>query len=182
MNNVKSILKSGMIVVNKGGDKYLVLLNSPYGNILSNLNGGWMSLESYDDELKLKDERDSEYNISRIYEPKFKGCLSKFISEFETEREHYRVIWERVEYKYQLRNKVNIVDTGLTFTTYLEFIKTNYPQYLGQYVYDELPREDETFEIVGRGKCEYSSRIIYVIQNSREQVYLIGEEGIERRK
>lgn len=69
--NIKD-LKTGMRIITRNGDTYIVLKNvkTPYGRVEDmyvQKNGGWMSSSSYNEDLTIKGERNSDYDIMKVY-------------------------------------------------------------------------------------------------------------------
>lgn len=97
MENVKSLLKSGDIVVLKSGEKCKVFLDYEthyYGKGCFAFIGSndFMSLSSYDDNLCNKPIFNN-YSINKIYRPKADGDL------MSTDLDDYKLVWERKEVK-----------------------------------------------------------------------------------
>ena len=80
----KSDLKGGMVVKTKNGFLYLVA-----GNMLLR-DGGWTSLDNYDDDLNNKYKRDID--IIEIYDDYNPHIISRFMSNNPT-----KSIWKREE-------------------------------------------------------------------------------------
>lgn len=96
---LKKDLKTGMVVELGTGEKYLVMLDSGIKNIwrstvdLVSLNGGWMSLESYNDDLKLKNDEKSDWNIVKVYNPDLD--IQFMFNNLDAMLENLKVVWER---------------------------------------------------------------------------------------
>ena len=62
----KSELKTGMVVKRRNGDKYMVLLDTPHGNIFIRRNG-WCSMEEFEDDLHAVGSE--KFDIVAVYRP-----------------------------------------------------------------------------------------------------------------
>lgn len=97
----KSDLKTGMIVVTRDGEKYMVMLNVEYATITSILSkpnvivseSGWMSLDNYFDDLKSLANGD-EFDIVAVYSPLMAASLwRKNLSDSGD----WKCVWKREE-------------------------------------------------------------------------------------
>ena len=73
----KSNLKNGAIVELRNGDKFILLLNTYYGNdkedyFVSLENGGYLNFNDYDENLEIKDGK-KEYDIMKICQKYYIG-------------------------------------------------------------------------------------------------------------
>ena len=97
IREIKSKLLSGMMVVTRGGDRYLVLRNTGMketditgldlligirGNVVGKY--GWMNLQDYDKDLRYSDDC---YSIQAIYAPRYASEICDF--------KKYKEIWNR---------------------------------------------------------------------------------------
>ena len=94
----KSDLKIGDVLQTRNGYKYFLVLNSEWGcckDIMLNLNGGFMPLEDYNENLLCKD--DNEFDIVKVCSngivPNFEGHVLNKKTGFE------EWTWEREEDK-----------------------------------------------------------------------------------
>lgn len=95
----KSDLKTGMIVVTRNGDEFMVMLNVEYCNSVLAPNvivskSGWMPLCKYSDDLKLHIDDESELDIVAIYSPSRAASLYRkdLSDDF-----YWTCIWKREE-------------------------------------------------------------------------------------
>ena len=87
----KSDLKTGMVVELRNGDKYLVMLNPDCeGRELIRFNGGYMSLNAYDNELMLK-KLNENFDIVKVYSAE--GSICWLLGDKELVK--FKPIWER---------------------------------------------------------------------------------------
>ena len=97
----KSDLKTGMIVVTRDNDEYMVMLNvefSATGSKPQNFlvsKDGWMPLSKYSDDLKLgEDEEMPELDIVAVYAPLMEASLwRKNLSDTDD----WVCVWKREE-------------------------------------------------------------------------------------
>lgn len=97
----KSDLKTGMMVVTRDNDEYMVMLNvefSATGSKPQNFlvaKDGWMPLSKYSDDLKLgEDEEMPELDIVAVYSPLMEASLwRKNLSDTDD----WECVWKREE-------------------------------------------------------------------------------------
>lgn len=94
MENVKSLLKSGDIVIVRNGGKYRVYPDYETG-VFSRIDDiGFNRMEEYDDSLLVKPLKGSRrYDITKIYRAKDPTVLTS------SNLDNYRLVWERKEVK-----------------------------------------------------------------------------------
>lgn len=96
----KSDLKTGMMVVTRDGDKYMVMLNVEYATeFKESLNvivseDGWMPLWRFSKDLKLNANDTSELDIVAVYSPKMTASLWK---KNIKDDDYWECIWKREE-------------------------------------------------------------------------------------
>lgn len=90
----KSDLKTGMMVVLNSTERYLVLLNTPHGDVLSRIEQGWgyMLLKNYSEDLIFDDGDDTEiseeYSVAEVYS-------ANDIQRLITKRTKRQLLWSR---------------------------------------------------------------------------------------
>jgi hypothetical protein len=84
----KDDLRTGDVVTCKNGDKYMVMLNTNHGDILSKKHNGFNNLSAYNDLLHIIDS--TEYNIINIS----RSSSSGGIGWVRYENGNYKTIWE----------------------------------------------------------------------------------------
>jgi len=91
----KADLKTGMVVITKLRN-YLVLLNSPLGDILVR-EGGFVSLESYNDSLE--NNVFPAYSIIKVYSPLIESLILKSVLEDNfSDTGRWKVVYDRKEH------------------------------------------------------------------------------------
>jgi len=85
----KEDLKTGMRVTCRNGEVYVVLLGSTDGDVLCEFDGGFNWLDDYDQDLIMKGEDLSEFDIIKIQEP--------VVSNLAQRTSLGMIIWEREE-------------------------------------------------------------------------------------
>lgn len=93
----KSDLKTGMVVEVKNGEKYLVMLNAENKSMsLINFNGGFMSLDDYDESLNCVNGDDvDEWSVIKVYS--LEKNISVIFSCTNRVIKNAKVLWERRE-------------------------------------------------------------------------------------
>ena len=84
----KDDLKTGMVVELKNGTKYMVLLDTPCGDVLIR-DAAWSPFSRYDHNLNQDNLYDPLCGIARVYKPN---------GEYQMERKYWgemELIWER---------------------------------------------------------------------------------------
>lgn len=89
----KSDLKTGMIVQTRRGDRFLVMCDpNAEGRELIDFNGGYVSLASYDEDLRLKSMFfKDDFTIDKIYSAG--NTIAHLLK--DTDRMELKLIWER---------------------------------------------------------------------------------------
>lgn len=84
--------------------------------------------------------------------------------------------------KFNVGDRVKIIDSGKKFSTYVEWFTKNAPELAGYYRFDSSAELDEEYKIRRIAPhLEHENKTLYAIQNPKtDYVYLIGEEGIEK--
>lgn len=70
---------------------------------------------------------------------------------------------------------VTVFDLGGAYTMYQDFLKDNYPEYLGNLAYGESPDLETKYEVVGVGSHKTSPDTLCVLMNVRGQVYIVSD-------
>ena len=90
----KSDLKTGMIVELRNGKMYLVMLNPDCEDReLISLDGGFMSLCDYEENLRWAKSFDDQWTVVKIYSLENSICF--ILSEKEEALKNKKLIWER---------------------------------------------------------------------------------------
>ena len=96
----KSDLRTGMIVVTRDGDEYMVMLGASYAELTSDpfdvivSKNGWIPLHRYSDDLNLKADDMPEFNIVAVYSPLRAASLWR--KDIANNRS-WKCIWKREE-------------------------------------------------------------------------------------
>lgn len=86
----KKELKTGMLAEYRDGDKRMVLLDTPVGDVLIS-DTGWGDLDNHRDDLC--HEFDEQLDIVALYEPRYKGQMAQL------SWDEQKCIWRRSEVK-----------------------------------------------------------------------------------
>lgn len=102
--NIKD-LKTGMRIITKNGDEYIVLENvkTPYKkveNMYISKDGGWMSESSYNEDLTIKDTINSDYDIMEVYVQNQGEYIDGNL--IINKVENMDLIWKRNEHKKEM--------------------------------------------------------------------------------
>lgn len=82
-------LHTGMLVQQRDGVYMLVFLDTPFGDILKEVDGNeWMELHCIEEDLRSGDEYSSDLDIIRVLEP------NTVLDMFSPFRSNYRLLWE----------------------------------------------------------------------------------------
>lgn len=90
----KDDLKTGMRVELRNGQQFLVLLDyetTSYGKGAFVRDNGFMSIRTYDDNLIMRNDRDKQYDVMKVFKPSSDSSVLYF--------EHAVLVWERTEPK-----------------------------------------------------------------------------------
>jgi len=96
----KSDLKTGMMVVTRDGDEYMVMLGVSYAGLTSDScdvivsKDGWIPLCNYSDDLNLKEDGMPEFNIVAVYLPLRAASLWR--KDIAKDRS-WKCVWKREE-------------------------------------------------------------------------------------
>lgn len=82
--------------------------------------------------------------------------------------------------KFKVGDKVNVVFNGYLYSTYEKWIDRNAPEYAKYWQFNIHDLVGDEFKIVARAmhRDGYEG-MLYLIQNSQKQCYLMGEQGLE---
>lgn len=134
------------------------------------------TLKTGKDEIKVKAHKDDTFD-------KEKGillCLAKLYGySYEDIKKLVKNAKEKEAFKFDLGTIVKVVSCGKTYDTYKDFVRKYAPNYIDNYRCYELPKEKRQYIVVGRGKHENLNRLLYVIKDLQDNVFVISEDGIE---
>lgn len=111
----KQDLKTGMTVILRDGSVGKVLLNTSKGDVIVFSDVSWMSLDSFNDNMKAIQKHLEELDILEVYDTQ---RASKYL-EFDFIK-YYSPVWKREEKAYYLRDK--FIYQGTVYN-YLNFNK-----------------------------------------------------------
>lgn len=83
----------------------------------------------------------------------------------------------------ELYDIVEVVDNGVSYTTYTEWIEKNVGSKLHKYYYDinHTPLNGNKYKVIYKGKAIYSNEMLYYIKDlATDRCYLISEKGIKK--
>jgi len=75
-------------------------------------------------------------------------------------------------------SKVKVIDNKHYYPSYPSWIDKNAPQHKHMWSFFEKPLNGQSYTVVASGKHSDENKILYLISDG-EQVYIIGEEGVE---
>ena len=113
-NFTKDMLKTGMIIEYRNGEKHIVLKDTPRGDIFSDVyNNIYSDTKNWNEELKFIGYDDNSWDIVKVYQP------IQYWSYLSTYDNDIKLIWERKE---RVKREFKIVTVG---TEYYISIVTN---------------------------------------------------------
>lgn len=94
---------------------------------------------------------------------------------------------EKQGFKFNLGDKVTVVDSGKAYCHYVEFMKQFGDGILGRYVYSYAPKSGVTYSIVERGIHPNNNKELYVIKPDNQSLlssslFLISDDGLAKVK
>lgn len=176
----------GKVVVNKGEPTILISVTNKYGKKYF-----W----AYRKELQLINQNkivittDGETVTAKKYEGKevIKSATAKCHPDDEFDFDtgakiaFDRLIEEPKENgKFKVGDKVNVVFDGYLYPTYEEWIDKNAPEHAKYWQFHIYDLVGDEFKIVAKAMHRNGYEgMLYLIQNSQKQCYLMGEQGLE---
>lgn len=82
--------------------------------------------------------------------------------------------------KFNVGDLVFVQDREQTYSTYRAWFKEYKSELEKKYKYNELPKIQNQYKIVAKGKHEYENNMLYAIQDLDGNVYLINENGLKK--
>lgn len=82
----------------------------------------------------------------------------------------------------RIGDKVKIIDQGLLYAGYKDWIVKYGKKYLKNWEYDNIDcNKNDNYKIVAKGKHFVTKNMLYLIQNEdNNRVYIFGRKGIEK--
>lgn len=92
---------------------------------------------------------------------------------------------EKQGFKFNIGDKVTVVDSGRAYCRYVEFMKQFGEEILGHYAYGYAPKSGVTYSIVECGIHPNNNKELYVIKPDNQSLlpsslFLISDDGLEK--